>query len=103
MAETLVIVTVPLELVFVSVTVRAALLVPAAWRPKSRLAGDKEIPAVVVPDPTPVRPTGCAARDASVATLIAPVRVPFTPGVKPTLMLQLAAGASVAVQLLDWV
>jgi hypothetical protein len=97
-----VIVELVLELVFVNVTVRAVLFVPASWRPKSKLAGDREIPAVIVPDATPVKPIGCAARDASVATLIAPVSVPFTVGVNPTLMLQVAPGASVAVQLLDW-
>jgi hypothetical protein len=90
------------ELVFFRVTVWMALAVPASRLPKSRLAGVNDTAGVAAPEPTPVSPTGCAAKIASEDTLMAPEMEPLTVGWKLTLMVQLAPAASEAGQLLAW-
>ena len=68
--------------------------------PKLRLAGEKLIPGAVVP--VPVRATVCGLPVALSVTVIAPVRAPAAVGVKITEMLQVAAAATDAPQVLVW-
>ena len=68
--------------------------------PKLRLVGEKLIPGAVVP--VPVRATVCGLPVALSVTVIAPVRAPAAVGVKITEIVQLAAGATDAPQVLVW-
>jgi hypothetical protein len=66
----------------------AGLVVPAAWLPKLKLAGDK-LATVHVPDSV----TDCGLPDALSTTAIVPLTVPFAAGVKVTEIVQLAPAA----------
>jgi len=79
---------------FVSVTLCAALGVPTAWLPKSRLAGEKLATGPFAGVPVPVRLTVCGLFAALSVKVIDPVRVPVAVGVNVTLIVQLPATAT---------
>jgi len=80
-----------------TVTTCALLVLPCAWLPKVRVAGDSEM----VPEPaTPVPLNATAAGIPAPLPLMVrvPVRWPVAVGLKATLMMQVAFGASVVRQ-----
>ena len=85
---TLAIESVPVLLVFLRVTVRTALVLPASRLPKSNVGGVNETAGVAAPDPTPAKPSGGIPNAASVVTVIAPATAPLTVGAKLTFRLQ---------------
>ncbi|HMC60696.1 MAG TPA: hypothetical protein VKJ01_16015 [Candidatus Solibacter sp.] len=86
--------------VLVSVKVCVALVVSTNWLAKVSDAGDSV--AVGAPVPVPVRAATCGPPVALSLTVKLPVCVPFSVGVKVTLMLQLAPAAIVLPQELVW-
>lgn len=87
-----------LVLVFFTVTVLPALLVPTAWLVKVRLAGVKESGGVLPPEPVPDRVTSCVLNDVPSVMAMAPFTVPAAVGVNVTAILHLALDASDPVQ-----
>jgi len=80
-------------LVLLSVTGCAVLVVPTAWLPKLKLAGE----AVAVGEtPVPVKETVCGLPAALSVMVRKPGRVPPVEGVKVTLIVQFAPAAIVA-------
>ena len=59
-------------LVFFTVTVFVALLIPACWLPNAKLPGVNATWDLTDPEPLPDKPTGCVPGKASVETDIAP-------------------------------
>ena len=88
-------VTLVLELVLVTVTVCAVLLVPTGTLPKLREVGET-LTMVPLPDSATV----CGLVLALSLTLSVPLRVPIAVGVKVTLMVHLAPPARLLPQLL---
>lgn len=86
------------EPVLVRVTFCVALDVPTGCEPKLKLAGEKLATGAGVM-PVPVSATTCGLPAALSMMLIDPVRAPATDGVKVTLIVQLAPGASVEPQM----
>ena len=84
---------------FDSVTVCAALLMPTAWLANVRLVGEK---LTLDAAPVPVSATVCGLPVALSVTVIVPGWLPVAVGVKVTLMVQLAAGATEVPQVLVW-
>src|SRR5271155_4291708 len=84
----------------VNVIVCAALLVPTVCEAKVRLAGARVTAGAVAAAPVPVKATDCGLPLASSAMDTEAVRVPVAVGLNVTLMLQLAAAARVAPQVL---
>ena len=84
---------------FVKVTFCGVLDVPTVWLPKFRLVGlsDAEGPTAT---PVPVKLAVCGLPGALSVTVIVPVRVPATVGVKVTLMLQFEPAAREVPQVL---
>ena len=87
-------------LVFLRVTVRTALVLPASRLPKSKVGGVNETAAVVVPNPVPVSPSGGVPNAASVVTVTVPTTVPLTVGTKLTFRVQLPPAGRKLGQLL---
>ena len=86
----------------VSVTACAALVVPTTWLPKLRLVVERVAAGPVVVAPVPLRLTVCGLPAALSVIERVPERVPVAVGVKVTLMVQLAAAATEAPQVLVW-
>lgn len=78
---------------FVNVTILAAVVVPTDTEPKLKLVGESF--AVV---PVPLSETCCGLPAALSVTLRAALREPIAPGLKVTLMVQLALAANEAPQ-----
>lgn len=78
---------------FVNVTILAAVVVPTDTEPKLKLVGESF--AVV---PFPLSETCCGLPAALSVTLRAALREPIAPGLKVTLMVQLALAANEAPQ-----
>src|SRR4029077_20493975 len=79
----------------VSVTGCDALEVPTVWLEKVRVVGAKVTAGLLEPAPVPVRAALCGLPLALSVMFSEPGRVPLVVGVKVTLMVQLALGASV--------
>ena len=77
--------------VLVTVTTCAALVVPTVWLANVRLAGDKLTSGT--PTAVPVSETACGLEAALSVSVIAPVSVPATVGLKVTEIVQLAFAA----------
>src|SRR5215470_8319435 len=75
------------------------LLCPTGTEPKSRAVGESPAPGST---PTPLSGTFCGLSGASSVTTTLPVLLPAVSGEKKTLIVQLACGASVAPQLVNF-
>jgi hypothetical protein len=87
-----------LVLVFLTVTVLAALVVPTASVAKVNEAGVNVRGAVLPPEPVPERLTNCGLNELPSRRLSEPLIAPATVGVNVTAMLHFAAAASDPVQ-----
>src|SRR5579864_3005410 len=85
--------------VLVSVTGFGALVVPAIWPGKVRLAGEKLATGAV---PVPLNPVVCGPPKALSFTVSVPARVPVAVGVNVTWIEQLPPEPRLAGQLLLW-
>jgi hypothetical protein len=83
----------------VRVIVCAPLAAPTAWLMKVRLEGETPATEAV---PVPESATVCGLLTASLAKVMAAVRVPFAVGVKVTLIVHLAPAATLDPQLFVW-
>jgi len=96
--DVMVLIVSAVALAFLTVTLFAALVVPAVWLAKVIVAGVNVSGGVDPPVPVPVSAISCGESDVPFPMVTAPLIAPFDVGVNVAAILQVAFDASVAPQ-----